>query len=40
MNQKKSVYKRPVLTKHGKLKDITLKVSGPGDGPSLMMSSH
>ena len=41
MDQKKSVYEKPSLTKYGKLKDLTLikKVSGPGDGPSLIYPS-
>jgi hypothetical protein len=40
MNEKKN-YEKPVLSKHGKLEDITKegKIKGPGDGPSLMMPS-
>jgi hypothetical protein len=39
MDQKKSKYEKPFLARYGKLKDITLKIRGPGDGGSLMMHS-
>ncbi|MDI6644198.1 MAG: lasso RiPP family leader peptide-containing protein [Methanobacteriaceae archaeon] len=38
MKSKKYLYKKPKLVIHGNLKDLTRKISGPGDGPSLMPS--
>lgn len=38
MKSKKSRYYKPKLTTHGKLKNLTKKISGPVDGPSLMPS--
>lgn len=38
MNKKRIKYHKPKLNTFGRIQDITKKINGPGDGPSLMRS--
>ena len=36
MDKTKQIYEKPKVNEYGNIKELTSKITGPGDGPSLM----